>query len=302
MVRLKNPLLSFDAHGTVGDSVTFQSSTRRKFARQKPRLPYSLTLPQQYQRWLYEDYAHLWLAQSAATRQEYREAGSRFHLTGYQYYMKYMLTNLPDIALMLRLDVISGGFTLDTSRNAHVGTVLGASLTPGAIAQGILLDGINDQVTIPYSPSLQPAEVSLEGFFKANPDVSILRDIFTNTTDGSGDHQNCHARIDMTTGKLFCRSGNGTANTQVVSIQAVNDNILHHFCFTNDLVTCRVYLDGIENNTTPWTGGTLYTDANLTRIGTMYGWFWGMIDNLILYNRVLDPIEVLRHSKRRYPV
>ena len=75
MSKQKNPLVSLGAKGTVGKTLTFQEHHGVKIARTKPIPAYRYTLPQAYQRWLYEDYAHYWTEQNEATRRLYAAAG-----------------------------------------------------------------------------------------------------------------------------------------------------------------------------------------------------------------------------------
>lgn len=154
MSKVKQGLLSLKAQGTIGGTLTFQKSSGVEIARGKPRLPYFRTLPVQYQRWLYEDYVALWNRQSTAVKSQYRASGVRFHLTGFQYWMKYHLANLPDINGMWYLDRTYALVSPDTSRNGNHATIFGASITPGRIADGMYFDGLNDYCTIANHPSL----------------------------------------------------------------------------------------------------------------------------------------------------
>ncbi len=300
MVRLKNPLLSFDAHGTVGDSVTFQSSTRRKFARQKPRLPYSLTLPQQYQRWLYEDYAHLWLAQSAATRQEYREAGSRFHLTGYQYWMKYNLAKLPDIDAWYKLDSISGGLALDSSHNGLDLAVVGAGVVDGVIGHQFYFDGINDRLWRARDAHFDfTDEMTLECFY--TPDAfDRWNRIVSFDTPVNPRYLLYHGLDNKFT--LFINDGAGVGLTMTTPL-AYTTKVPHHLAFRIKAGSQGLFVDGV------WLVPGAFTFSNFSPAGPFqvgcyatppFEWAKGYVDHLIKYNRYLDDTEILRHSKRRY--
>jgi len=154
MTKVKNPVLSLGAKGSLGDAISFRESRSVSIAEKKPKLPYFLTLPVQYQRWLYEDYAYLWTQQTQAVKDVYRAAGVRFHLTAFQYWMKYQLTNLPDIAAMWHLDYESGALVTDFSKNANHGTVFGATPAAGVIDGAYYFDGVNDRIRFNHSPTL----------------------------------------------------------------------------------------------------------------------------------------------------
>lgn len=171
MAKVKNPLLSLGARGKLGD-ITYLRRRHTDIAEKTPVLPYFLTLPAQYQRWLYQDYAYLWRQQDEATRKAYAAGGLRFHLTGFQYWMKYHLTNLPDLAAWWTLDEKSGATAHDRSRNANHGTILGASPTGGLIDGALRFDGLNDLVQIPSSPSLIQGTKSFTILAFINVDLS----------------------------------------------------------------------------------------------------------------------------------
>lgn len=164
MSKVKQGLFSLKAQGTVAGVLTYQKSSGVEIARGKPALPYFLTLPVQYQRWLYEDYVALWHQQTPATKATYRQAGVRHHLTAFQYWIKYQLSNLPDILGMWYLDRRFDAVAPDYSRNDNPATVFGASYVPSRIQDGLYFDGINDYCLITNHPSLDvtPANWSIQ--------------------------------------------------------------------------------------------------------------------------------------------
>ncbi|KKK64761.1 hypothetical protein LCGC14_2980940, partial [marine sediment metagenome] len=155
MANLKAPCLSLDARGSVGEAISFTERRGQKIAEKKPVLPYIKSLPLQYQRWLYQDYAFEWTLRSQAVKAVYRSAGTRFHLTAFQYWMKYNLLNLPDIVGMWHLDARSDAIVPDKSRNSNHGVNIGAVPATGFIDGCLYFDGINNYVEVPDSASLR---------------------------------------------------------------------------------------------------------------------------------------------------
>lgn len=301
MSILKSPFLSLGAKGSIAKAVTVQERQGTTFIRTKPIPAYRYTLLQAYQRWLYEDYAYLWTQQSTATKQEYATTGSRHHLTGFQYWMKYHLTKLPDIAGMWHLDEASGAFAYDSSRNQNHGTIIGASPATGIIDRARLFDGVNDHIDVPNTPSLSTGdELSLETFIKPYDMSAHLGSNYrTIIHKKSGAHYHLAVKI---TGFFEAHIA-----AVVASYAHAFDSSWHHFVATaksNDFI--RLYWDGyfqvavplpvvIPSSTDP-----LYIGNDPTA-GFTARPFDGIIDHVIIRNRVLDPTEILRHSLRRYP-
>lgn len=301
MSKPKSPLLSLGARGTIGDALTFQKRNRGTFVREKPIPAYRYTLPQAYQRWLYEDYAYLWRQQSAATRQEHATAGSRFHLTGFQYWMKYHLTNLPDIVSWWRLDEKAGAVAYDSSKKGHHGTIIGASPTDGIIDGAYYFDGLNDLIAIP--PNSLGVRNNFTILIAFNPSLDAGRQ--------------CLLRAS---GELnFCISLNVHA-PNIIEPYAVIGGIVHSpFCATpytsaedwiefaltkSDITGVRQFKNGVFHCADATATGDIDTTFTVSRLGAYSpGTFdyKGSIDKVMFLNRVLDDTEILRHSLRRYP-
>lgn len=301
MTKEKAPLLSLEAHGTIGSAITYQKGTYPKISRMKPELPYFLTLPVQYQRWLYQDYAYLWTQQSLATRQSYQSSGSRYHLTGFQYWMKYQLTNLPDIAGMWYLDVNTDPTTPDYSRNGNTATIIGASPATGIIGECLSFDGINDYLDCGKDPSLLTwTELTIEVMFK--------------TTDAQFDRGLVGSRAGIVAFLWTLRMRAGFLNYEfwdsdgVTSghrnIARADDGLWHYGAVTLGNGKIYGYMDealGFSQNYVP-TGN--FNTGFPVKIGGGYPAFEyidALIDHVIIRNRVLDQSEITRHSLRRYP-
>lgn len=288
------------AHGTIARAVTFQSSTRRKFARVKPVLPYSLTLPQQYQRWLYEDYVAYWHTLTITQKNVYRDAGLRFHRTAFQHFMSVMLSNLPDIIGLWHLDYVSGGLTPDSSRNANTGTVTGASLVDGLIARSFSFDGVNDVVSVPHSASLNiTGDLSISLFIRPS-DPGVLKYFF------GKESSTCFMLLyrDQPPGDpnrfRFEYGGSGLYSTL---------NSLPPLTWTHILCTATVnsvmaiYINGSLNAILTTGVGSITPNALPLDLGgwpALGHWLNCRLDHVILYNRELSLADALRHSNRRF--
>lgn len=302
MSKIKTPFLSLGASGSIGDTLTLQRRGATTLVRTKPTPAYRYTLLQAYQRWLYEDYAYLWTQQSQATRQEYATAGSRHHLTGFQYWMKYCLTSLPWIAGMWYLDEKAGAIAYDSSKQQHNLAIIGASPAPGLINGGSYFDGINDYLTTPAAGSLVNFTAkTVEFFVKPTPFTIWARPFYF-----------CGMEPPDWGDMIRFKAGSNSFDIWLInpSLDIVSFTIPYtpgvntHLAYTWDGALVIPFKDGEQVHAGKPLSGILDCSATPLRLGTEnLANFWEFnLDHLIIYRRALDPTEIKRHSERRYPV
>lgn len=301
MSKAKNPLLSMGAQGSIADSLSYQSRKRDTIVRTKSSPSYTLTLPQQYQRWLYQDYSYMWTLQSSSTQRLYASEGVRHHLTGFQYWMSYHLKYLPDIAAWWRFDRVNPPAAIDSSKNSNDGVYIGARLATGLIDMCLLFDGINDRMTV--SAPLHNIPVShacrtFEAFVyldKSTDNHSIL----SYGTNSPSKYINW--LIAETTRELVLACWADSAFSGFI-IQL--ETWYHLAIIMTPPKTVKFFVDGTPFSTVYLTNPFDTAPGYNLYIGMELGirQFWpGRIDNVIIYNRELCPEEILRHSLRRYP-
>ncbi|MDP2106154.1 MAG: LamG domain-containing protein [Desulfobulbaceae bacterium] len=300
MAKVKNPLLSLSTHGSL-KSLTFRRKTGGVVAEKKPELPYFMTLPTRYQRWLYQDYAYLWTQQSAATKRLYDIAGAKLHLTGFQYWMKDMLTRMPDIAAWYRIDSPDITILHDSSRNANTGTIIGASPTAGIIEDSLYFDGINDYCPVPDSPSFHFTQgLTIALWVYVNAWVSYKK-VVCKLATGFINGFSFEIRAD----KRFRFFAHGpTIPASLTSATSLQPETWYPVVCTFKPNERKIYVNGALDGqiATPPAIGYNTLPLNLGRRNdTETDYFNGRIDNCIIYNRTWDAAEALRHSTRRYP-
>lgn len=301
MSKTKTPFFSMGASGSVGGSITAQKRFTSTLIREKPLPTYRRTLPQVYQRWLYEDYAYLWRQQDLATRQQYATAGSRFHLTGFQYWMKYHLAKLPDIAGMWHLDAGEIVTAIDFSRNGNDGIILGPSPADGLIDGCLSWDGINDRIRAVDHPSLDLTTA-------LTLDLFLLPDDFSQQAQylfDKGGFASWGFAINAA-GQVQVVANIGGVNQQPTSAGALTQGVWNHFAAVFNTLTFDFYINGVfDVSRVLAPPGNLLVSTTPLIIGAISPtavWpYPGDLDHIILYNRALDATEILRHSKRRYP-
>lgn len=302
MAKTQTPFLSLNSQGTVGGFLTTQKSGRTTILRSKPVPTDPYSLPQAYQRWLYEDYAYLWTQQSAATRAIYRSAGSRYHLTGFQYWMKYHLTNLPDIAGYFKLDEKTSATAYDSSRHLNHATIFGASPSIGRIDGALYFDGINDYLRIPKQDQFdfRNSTLTLDFFLRIN--TPGVRMVIINHR-GALPHE--WSLTLAPAGDLYLYVEDGFAINSAIGHITIGQ--LHHIIchYQDQSLNGHIFIDGTDRTTIvtnrifPFETGDIYVG---TRAGDLTLDLDGYIDNLIIYDRELDQTEITRHAARRYPV
>lgn len=300
MAKTKTPFLSLGARGSVGESITAQKRYHASVLRGKPLPTDPRSLPQVYQRWLYQDYAYLWTVQNAATRRDYASLGSRFHLTGYQMWMKAQLSTLPDICAYYKMDTGSLIVAADSSKNNLPITIFGPVPAEGIIDGALSWDGLNDYCYRIDAPPLNPtSELTIELLLiPAIPAIAWRRIISKGLETGIGlqydigyDNTGHYRGAIQTTG-----GGCYPVSTSPVVAEPT------HVALTYDGSDGRLYVNGLLETTVHIIGTILTTNQGLW-LGTYKitgPWWKGVIDQAIIYNRCLDDSEILRHAARSY--
>jgi len=302
MAKLKKPLLSLEAKGTLGDSLTFQHRKGIDFVRQKPVPAQPRTLPQMYQRWLYEDYIYLWHQQSASTKRQWNSDASPHHMTGFAYWMQYYLKGLPDIAGYYKLDLCDELIAHDSSRNLNHGTVVGATPTIGLIDRCLSFDGLIDRVQIPHHTELNlPDRFTIDFFFSPGKLDTYQYIVYKHGV------VNLAYDIRLTNLNRIEFRSFGLLPSVITSVKVFTPADLgkwFHFAITYDRSTLSLYIAGILDKAVPTTGVNWTSAAPLWLATTIFAtwWYQGLLDHLLLNNRCLDSTEILRHSVRRYPL
>jgi len=302
MAKPKSPLLSLSAYGTLGNALTFQRRGKTVFTREKPTPTDRKSLPQLYQRWLYEDYVAYWNDQTAETKRLWETNARPLHITGFAYWIKYHLTNLPDIAGGWHLDFITGGAVIDFSKNANHGTVYGASITDGRIDKALWFDSVDDYINCGNDPSLN-----------ITADLHFTWECFTFSYTQAFDYGTLMGYVVWNWPALwhatwaeyirFRIKFTSAGAVDITAFDAPRQKWLH-IAATWDGQYVRVFIDGEQKGISPdLTGDTLIAHSADFFIGKMNTYrHKGIIDEVRFYNRALTPSDIKRHSERRYPL
>lgn len=300
MGKIKNPLLSLNAHGTLADRLTYQKVSGIHIVREKPHLPYSLTLPQQYQRWLYQDYSELWKQQTAAVKRQWQIDSAGKNITPFALWMRYYLQNMPDIIAQWRMDEDKGAVVSDSGKGDLPGTVFGATPQTGIISRGRGFDGLDDHVNFGNSPLLDAQVMRSYDFWYYMPVPYVSSDVFfaTSNTINTG----VFART-VAGGKVAFQVNIAGRNYRVMTGGLTPATWTHICCLIQDTANIWINLNGVLAS-----GGIFEfawaADYRSFQIGscpvTNALPLAGIIDHFTIYNRILTLSDVQRHSLRRY--
>jgi hypothetical protein len=196
------------------------------------------------------------------------------------------------------LDETSGALAADASGNGGTGTLVNGPLhVPGRLGGALSFDGVNESVSVPHAAVLDayPLTVSL----------------WMSTTAGSlSGLVNKYLPSSMSGYQVFTSGGNlcawyfrdasnyvwdGSACT--LATPGFNDGQWHHVAFVVDASGGRLFVDGTQRASRPWTGtpGPTTTAQGLSLAkypGTPLPCLPGRLDDVRIYNRALGASEV----------
>ena len=112
MPNIKNPLLSFGAHGSIGKAITFVRRRGKEIAERFP-IPKDVgSIEQLSWRTMYQKCALLWHDLSSAERQVWESTARPLHMTGFAYWQSKCLRPNPGIYLPLAGGTMSGNIVM----------------------------------------------------------------------------------------------------------------------------------------------------------------------------------------------
>lgn len=154
MSKVKQPLLGLGAKGSLAGSISFATRRGVNILENKPIPTDPKTLAQIYQRWDYQDGILRWHALTNAQKRTWHSNATRFHMTGFAYYMRWFLSTLSPLLCRWHLDEVSGNQAADSSKFSHHGTIFGTLPIIGRIDSGRSFDGIDDYISVAHSATL----------------------------------------------------------------------------------------------------------------------------------------------------
>jgi len=301
MAKVKTPIISLSAKGSLAGSTTFQKRHSLSIVRSKPLPSQPDSLPQIYQRWDFQDYIIQWHNLTQAQKNAFRAAASRNHSTPYAEFLRTKLATLPDIVARWHLDERTGTTAYDSSRNSHHLTIVGPTHVPGIIDHALHFDGLDDFCWIATRPPFAFTEsftLRVKGYLETFDDNPTL--ISTQDAAASG------YTLAVSTGAKLVLRVNGLTPTLAVSNAIVTLDGWRDFAGIYDSENDKLllYYEGVEVKSVNVTGTPVVPTKNFylgRYAATGADYLEGFLDEAVVHEGVRLPANILKDSKRRYP-
>lgn len=195
-----------------------------------------------------------------------------------------------------KFDEISGIIASDSSGNGNNGTLTnGPVWTSGKFGGALQLDGIDDYVNIPVSPSITSlSNITLSVWLK--PNQKEINGIF-GCINGENSSSDSFIFVDNVGSERISSSIriNNTVNTRTINT-TVGSGSWNHLVYSYDGNSEKIYWNGIEVGSFLKTG-LLHNNTEcglyLGRTSTVGNYFTGLLDEVRIYNRAISAEEVL---------
>ncbi len=208
----------------------------------------------------------------------------------------------------LRFDEGTGTTAADASGHGNAGTLMnGASWAAGHSGQAAALDGVNDYVRIPHAAALDAFPLSASVWFKTSATLGVSGLLNKYVSGSYNGYQ-----IFLNRGRLCAWYLRNTSNyvydggSCTLATPGYNDGQWHHVVYVVDARGGRLYVDGVQRASRPWTGlpgpPTTATEIHLGHYPGAPGttpYLAAAIDEMRIYSRALSASEV---SKIYYDV
>lgn len=198
--------------------------------------------------------------------------------------------------LELKFDEMSGSTAYDTSGNGFDGSISNATWKPnGKKGSALEFDGSSDQVIVPYSSTLTPANITFTAWYYPRTTDRVL------FKSAGGPGYGGAWRFNYWSESLSLQMNFGGPNP--VSLYDVKDVPLNrwvHAAFSYDGSTVKVYQDGALINSFATTSPINYTDSSSFLISQSD--FDGIVDEVRMYDYARTPAQIAWDYNRGKPI
>src|SRR3989344_2753644 len=170
-----------------------------------------------------------------------------------------------------------GNTAYDETNNENDGTITGATWTEGKYGNGLVFDGNNDLISVPYQRVLIPEHLTLEAWVKKSSNAR-----------GSVISKNGPYYLGFINEDNKIRGAVYINNVGWVEVDGETELELdtwYHIAMTYDGENVKVYVNGVEDGTTERTGNILITGQALY-IG------WGEPGVNFYFNGTIDEVRI----------
>jgi len=180
-------------------------------------------------------------------------------------------------------DETSGTVAIDKSGSNH-GAVSGASWTEGIVEGALYFDGADDVLDCGNDPVLSPALLTISLWLYPQDSFGSPE-----VLSKGGSNNDIDYKLELFGAKyptfVF---GNGTERVVVFSSQTLPNNEWTHVTLTRDVAIASMYIDGVQVANKAFDFAPISTDYSLIIGGPNRPRYRGKIDDLMIYDKVLD--------------
>lgn len=313
MTKLKAPLFSINATGTLDKNITYKGLRQNHIAQQysKPgdKTPFESSPRQKDQRSIIRLITIHWQCMSSSDKLSWEVAAKdkRFKGSGYHYFLHMAQQNLTQYLGLVgywSMNYNIADKIPDLSGNSNHGTLdpIYPCDSPTLVdsfdkkhGKAARFDGINDYINCGLGLSLDT--FTLEAFLNSHIIIPATQTIISKSL--SYDNRNYYFFLSPSPRVLnFKYSISGSSIACTPGNTPLDINKYYHVAITYDKSHIIIYLNG-EPDISPFSEtGTFDTPAADTLLGSVHitgAPFLGELDDVRIYNRALSPEEIQKH-------
>ena len=183
-----------------------------------------------------------------------------------------------------------GNGTAEDIVGTNNGTLDGVSFAPGKVGSGFNLTATRTGVSVGNPASLQLQDFTIETWIKRSSAETITLDVFS-TAGFFTCYWGGYSLGIMSDGRLFLSK---VGYSGAIATAAVTDTNFHHVAVSKAGSNVVIYLDGVGEVLAPYDPGFVFNGPSAigSRGGDYYGSFYGLIDEMSIYNRGLSASEI----------
>jgi len=306
MAKTNGPLLSLQAHGSLGKILNYSQRTSGSQCRgyYKPTKPATPT--QRGQRRLTEFLVAQWQGMTDLDQAAWKTAAeqSTFDLSGYHYFLRSAQRNLYEhhgLCGYWSFNKIVEGEVLDISGQNNNGSldpndpVDGPQLVTSKNARfsnALNFRGVSTRIYIPANDSLDfsyDTGFALTAWCKTTHDGVVVGRL------GGNPGINANIQLRVYLGKIYVygRPVTGNADWSTGTLD-INDDVWHSLILNKTTTALEGWVDGKLECIDDTILGTGIINTSYWTIGNLYNmlWFNGLIDEVCIYKRPLTSTEI----------
>ena len=313
MAKIKAPLFSLDATGTLNKNITYkkrlQDPIAQKYSKPGDKNPFESSPRQKDQRSIISIITIHWQCMSSVDKLSWEEAAkyNRFKGTGYHYFLHTAKKNLYKYLGLIGYGTSNynvGDTIYDLSGNENHNFLKPSypSDCPSLVdsfnkknGKAISFDGLTQYTVVPQNVDFLVDNFTLSWNVKSLETGThcaiIIRDISLSPTGTLVGTQTAET--------FYYRDQNNHSISIDLSGAGISDGSWHHVAGVREGNEVRVYFDGdfYDSKTHPLLNSFFLGDLNLGRDNYAGGrYYWkGLLDNIILFNRALSPGEIRKY-------